>query len=171
MAPCLRYSTSWRFTEGATCFVAQTGYIANEMDAIAGRHPGGRPLRRRREMVLMQATGGCEGPQPSNRPRSLTVDTNNRLGMRPPDCLQFSPVISNSLRLKRQFLRRTGLPCAAAQRTDSPLLEVFALHGGLDVVLGHRSTVSQRQERRMQDGVADLSAGEPAARGDFLQKR
>ena len=31
--------------------------------AIAGRFPGGRPLRRRREMVLLPASGGCEGPQ------------------------------------------------------------------------------------------------------------
>jgi hypothetical protein len=33
--------------------------------AIAGRSSGGRPLRRRRELVLMSATDGCEGPQPS----------------------------------------------------------------------------------------------------------
>ena len=28
---------------------------------IAGRFPGGRPLRRRREMVLITAGNGCEG--------------------------------------------------------------------------------------------------------------
>jgi hypothetical protein len=32
---------------------------------IAGRARGGRPLGRRREMVLIRCTGGCEGPQPS----------------------------------------------------------------------------------------------------------
>jgi hypothetical protein len=36
--------------------------------AIAGRFPGGRPLRRRRVMVWMSPTGGCEGPQPSKPP-------------------------------------------------------------------------------------------------------
>ena len=35
---------------------------------IIGRSPGGRPLRRRREMVLMSAHRGCEGPQPSRPP-------------------------------------------------------------------------------------------------------
>jgi hypothetical protein len=30
--------------------------------AIAGRFPGGRPLRRLRETVWMSATNGCEGP-------------------------------------------------------------------------------------------------------------
>jgi hypothetical protein len=32
-----------------------------EMDAIARRSAGGRPLRRRREMVLMSATDSCNG--------------------------------------------------------------------------------------------------------------
>ncbi len=31
--------------------------------AIIGRFPGGRPLRRRREAVLLAATGDCEGPR------------------------------------------------------------------------------------------------------------
>jgi hypothetical protein len=35
------------------------------MEAIAGRLPGGRPLRRRREIVLVSATRDCEGTGPS----------------------------------------------------------------------------------------------------------
>ena len=40
---------------------------------IAGRSLGGRPLRRRRETVLLSATGGCEGPQPSKPPPNLAA--------------------------------------------------------------------------------------------------
>ena len=38
-----------------------------QSDAIAGRFPGGRPLRRRRETVLIYGRHGCEGPQSSTR--------------------------------------------------------------------------------------------------------
>ena len=37
----------------------------DERMAIVGRFPGGRPLRRRREMMLVSAGHGREGPQPS----------------------------------------------------------------------------------------------------------
>jgi len=45
-----------------------TDYRCHDRMAIAGRGPGGRPLRRRREMVLIYGHNGCEGPQPSRSP-------------------------------------------------------------------------------------------------------
>jgi hypothetical protein len=54
---------------------AATNHCCHDRAAIAGRSPGGRPLRRRREAVLMSPTGGCEGPQPS-MPPSIIVATN-----------------------------------------------------------------------------------------------
>src|SRR6266404_3175981 len=40
---------------------------------IICRSLGGRPLRRRREMVLMSAHRGCKGPQPSRPPPNLVA--------------------------------------------------------------------------------------------------
>ncbi|HWY91290.1 MAG TPA: hypothetical protein VNY04_00195, partial [Chthoniobacterales bacterium] len=53
--------------------------------AIAGRFPGGRPLRRRREMVLMSAHRGCEGPQPSKQPPIIGATNGWAIAGRFPD--------------------------------------------------------------------------------------
>jgi hypothetical protein len=53
-----------------------------KMGAIAGRSPGGRPLRRRREMALMPASGGCKGPRPY-RNLCWKILSGNELSLQP----------------------------------------------------------------------------------------
>src|SRR4029077_3576204 len=58
-APMIVATNGWPLLADQAC----TDHRCDERLALAGRAPGGRPLRRRREMVLTSANHGCEGPQ------------------------------------------------------------------------------------------------------------
>jgi hypothetical protein len=47
---------------GTAALQASIDHRCHKRMALIGRFPGGRPLRRRRERVLISANRGCEGP-------------------------------------------------------------------------------------------------------------
>jgi hypothetical protein len=72
-APRNGVDVGYRRLRGTAALQASTEPRCYGRMAIAGRSLGGRPLRRRRETVLLSATGGCEGPQPSKPPPSIVA--------------------------------------------------------------------------------------------------
>jgi hypothetical protein len=55
---------------GTVALQASIDHCCRDRMAIAGRSPGGRPLRRRHDMVLMPATDGSDGAEPRADPNS-----------------------------------------------------------------------------------------------------